>query len=72
MPVMVAACVPTSGPIVATGMAGQVDNPLHQEQLIPRDRWPSGLRCAPGDRATVTSDDGILSENPMKCANFRR
>lgn len=46
MPVMVAACVRTSGPIVATEMTGQVDDLLHQEQLISRDQWPRGCHSA--------------------------
>ncbi len=29
--------------------------------LPPRDRWPSGSRRAPGERANVTADENILS-----------
>ena len=35
-----------------------------------RDRWPSGSRRAPGERANVTSNDDILSLKPHEMYEF--
>ena len=34
------------------------------------DRWPSGSRRAPGERANVTSNDDILSLKPHEMYEF--
>ncbi len=38
--------------------------------LPPQDRWPSGRGRAPGERANVTSNDGILSVKSQKMYEF--